>query len=198
MAPTGGKRGHGAVRAYLENQRARHVAVSIEDRDYRPGTTAHATWANSAGRSFIWRRHEIENYLLHPRVVLELFNYFRAAGASWAGSLPATEADVSALLRTLASPLLEDHAAAVLREDLVRQINAVGSLSFGLARPAPAAGSHTPRRAEWLPALHQEAARLGQTCTDVAALPALQPAAITASYTALLTRFQAPRLPRFG
>jgi len=73
----------------------------VEDRDYRPGAVANATWANRAGRSFIWRRHEIENYLLHPRVVLELFNNFRATGAAWANSLPANEPDVSALLQSL-------------------------------------------------------------------------------------------------
>jgi hypothetical protein len=192
MASTGAKSGHGAVCAYLENQRPPHVAISVEDRDHRPRAHAQATWGNLLGRRYIWRRHEIENYLLHPRVVLELFNDFRAAGAAWANSLPATEADVSALLRTLAGPLLEDHAAEVLRAEIVQQINAIGSLSFGPARPAPAAGSHAPGQAQWLPALQNEAARLGRTSTAVAALPALQPAALAARYTALLTTMQNP------
>jgi hypothetical protein len=168
------------------------VAVSIEDRDYRPGAIAQPTWANPAGRRFIWRRHEIENYLLHTRVVLELFHDFRAAGAAWANSLPGAEADVSALLRNLASPLLEDYAAEVLREELVRQVNAIGSLSFGPGRPAPVAGSPAPTQAQWLAALQHEATRLGQTCATVAAVPNLQPAAITARYTTLLGTFQDP------
>jgi hypothetical protein len=190
----GGSKGHGAVRYYLENRLSppQDVAIAVEDRDYRLRKTADDSWMNPVGTSLIWRRHEIENYLLHPRVVLELFNDFRAAGAAWANTLPAAEADVAALLRTLASPLLEDHAAEVLREEMVQQINAIGSLSFGPARPAPATGLPAPGQAEWLPVLQQEAARLGRTCTDVAALPGLQPAAIAARYAALLTRCQDP------
>jgi hypothetical protein len=190
----GGSKGHGAVRFYLESRSSppHDVAIAVEDRDYHARSAADATWANRAGRSFIWRRHEIQNYLLHPQVVLELFNDFRAAGAAWANSLPAAVADVSALLRSLASLLLEDYAAAVLREEMVQQINAIGSLSFGPQRPTPAAGSPAPSQAQWLQALQQEATRLGRTCTDVASLPALQPAAFTARYTALLTTFQNP------
>ena len=190
----GGSKGHGAVRAYLESRSPPpgDVAIAVEDRDYRLRQTADDSWVNLAGKSFIWRRHEIENFLLHPRVVPELFNDLRAAGAAWANVLPTTVADVSTLLRTLASPLLEDHAAEVLREEIVQQFNTIGSVSFGPTRPAPAAGSAAPGQAQWLPALVQEATRLGQTCAGVAALPALHPAAITARYTALLAMFQNP------
>jgi hypothetical protein len=92
-----------------------------------------------------------------------LFNEFRAAAAGWANALPATEADVSTLLQTLASPLLEDHAAEVLKDELVRRINAAGTLSFSFPRPIPP-GAHTCGQAQWMPALEQEAARLRQTC----------------------------------
>jgi hypothetical protein len=197
VVATGGKKGHGAIRAYLEsqrtiNQRTPNVAVSVEDRDYGPATGAQSTWANHAGKRFIWRRHEIENYLLHSRVVLELFNDFRAASAAWANSLPATEADVSALLRTLASPLLEDYVAEVLREEIVQQINAIGSLSFGPQRPNPAAGLPVPGQAQWLPALQQEAIRLGGICTAVATHADLSSAAIASRYSALLSTIQNP------
>src|SRR4051794_15404601 len=74
MASAGGDRGLGAVRAYLGSRSPRDVAISTQDRNYRPQGLAQATWANPSGRSFIWRRHEIENYLLQPRVVLELCN----------------------------------------------------------------------------------------------------------------------------
>jgi hypothetical protein len=189
----GGSKGHGAVRAYLESRTPRDVGIAIEDRDYRPLTAANASWVNQAGKSFIWRRHEIENYLLQPRVVLELFNDFRAPPArAWAAQLPATEPDVSALLQQLASPLLEDHAAGVLQEELLRQINGIGSVSFGPPRPAPAAGAHAPGQAEWIGALQQEATRLCQTCNDVASLPHLQVATITARYRTLLAHYQMP------
>ena len=80
-SPSGGSRGLGAVRAYLQSRSAHDVAVAVEDRNHRPFAVANATWANQASRSFIWRRHEIENYLLHPRVVLALFDELRACPA---------------------------------------------------------------------------------------------------------------------
>src|SRR5262249_46338676 len=71
MAPSGGSGGLGAVRVYLLNRSANDVAISVEDRDYfRTRAEAHAGWGNLAANGYIWRRHEIENYLLHPRVVL--------------------------------------------------------------------------------------------------------------------------------
>jgi hypothetical protein len=192
IEPAGGIKGHGAVRAYLEGRSSKDVAVSIEDRDYRPRTIANASWVNQAGKSFIWRRHGIENYLLEPSVVLETFNGFRGTGAAWANSLPATENDASSLLQTLARGQLEDHAAAVMKEELVQLINGAGSLSFGPQRPAPAAGTHVIGQALWVAALQLEASRLAQTCQDVAAMPNLQPPAIAASYNAHLAQFQIP------
>ena len=189
---TGGMKGHGAVRDYLESHSKHDVAISIQDRDYRLAATASNTWANPAGKNFIWRKHEIENHLLHPRVVHEAFQQFRTIGAAWTNSLPATENDASALLQTLAGPLLENHAAEVLREELVRKINVTGSLSFGPPRPAPPAGSQMRGQAQWVPALQMEASRLCQTCRDVAALPELQPPAISPRYHVHLAQFQDP------
>ena len=192
-SPSGGSSALGAVRAYLQSRSTNDIAVAVEDRNHRSLAVANATWVNQAGRSFIWRRHEIENYLLHPRVVLALFNELRAIpGLNWAVGLPASEPDVDAVLRTVAAPLLADHAAEVLRDEIVQQINAVGSLSFGPKRPAPPAGAHAPGHAEWLAALLQEATRLSQTCTGVAGLPPLEGAAITARYNALLAQYQQP------
>jgi hypothetical protein len=192
-SPSGGSSGLGAVRAYLESRSANDVAVAVEDRNHRPLAMATATWANPAGRSFIWRRHEMENYLLHPRVVLALFNELRAlSGFHWVVGLPTSEPDVDALLQTLAAPLLANHAAEVLRDEIVRQINAVGSVSFSLARPVPPAGAHAPGQAQWLTALLQEATRLSQACTAVAGLASLQGAAITARYHALVAQYQQP------
>ncbi len=192
-SPSGGSRGLGAVRAYLQSRSAHDVAVAVEDRNHRPFAVANATWANPASQSFIWRRHEIENYLLHPRVVLALFDELRTLpGLHWTVGLPASESDVDALLQALAAPLLADHAAEVLRDEIVEQINAVGSVGFGIARPAPPAGAHAPREPEWLAVLLQEATRLSQACTAVASLPPLQAAALTARYGALVAQYQQP------
>jgi hypothetical protein len=87
---------------------------------------------------------------------------------------------------------LEHHAAEVLRDEIVRQINAVGSVSFGIRRPAPPAGAHVPGQAQWLPMLIQEATRLCQTCTTVAGLHPLQTNAITVRYSQLVGQYQQP------
>ena len=193
MAPSGGSGGLGAVRVYLLNRSPNDVAISVEDRDYyRTQAQAHATWANLAANAYIWRRHEIENYLLHPRVVLALFDDYRAAGTPWAAALPATEPDVLALLQTVAAPLLENHAGEVLRVELLRHSTAGGNLQFGAIRPPAPAGASVPGQAAWVLALQQEAARLCGVCTAAAALPEFQPAAIAARYQTLLAQFQAP------
>ena len=186
-SPSGGSSGLGAVRAYLESRSANDVAVAVEDRNHRLLAMADDTWTKRAGRSFTWRRHEIENYLLHPQVVLALFDELRALpGLRWAVGLPTSQPDVDALLQTLAAPLLADHAAEVLRDEIVRQINAVGSVSFSIAQASSPAGAHAPGRTEWLASLLQGATRLSQACTTVAGLPSLQNAAITARYDALV------------
>jgi hypothetical protein len=193
MAPSGGSGGLGAVRVYLLNRSSSDVAISVEDRDYdRTQAQAHASWANLAARKYIWRRHEIENYLLHGRVVLALFDDYRAAGKLWAASLPASEPDVLILLRALAAPLLENHAGEVLRVELRDGSTAGGNLQFGAIRPPASSGASVADQGAWVPALQHEAARLCRVCTTAAALPALQPAAITARYQALLGQFQAP------
>ncbi|HEY1186215.1 MAG TPA: hypothetical protein VGE74_01100, partial [Gemmata sp.] len=96
----------GAVRNYLQSRTRGDVAISVRDRDYDYTLAqANATWANVTDREFVWRRHEIENYLLEPLVALDLFNEWRALpNAAWARGLPATEGDARALLASLAVP----------------------------------------------------------------------------------------------
>jgi hypothetical protein len=193
MAPSGGSGGLGAVRVYLLNRSPNDVSISVEDRDYyRSAAEAHAGWGNLAANGYIWRRHEIENYLLHPRVVLALFDDYRAAGIPWAAALPAAEPGVRTLLQTVAAPLLENHVGEVLRVELLRHSTAGGNLQFGAIRPPAPPGARVPGQAAWVPALQQEATRLCGVCTAAAALAALQPAAITARYQTLLAQFQAP------
>jgi hypothetical protein len=161
LAPSGGSGGLGAVRVYLQNRSPNDIAIVVEDRDYfQTQAEAHAGWGNQAANGYIWRRHEIENYLLHPRVVLALFDDYRAAAAPWAPALPATEPDVFVLLQTVAVPLLENHAAEVLRVELLRHSTAAGNLQFGALRPPAPPGAIVAGQAAWVPALQLEAARL--------------------------------------
>lgn len=130
--------------------------------------------------------------MLLPRVVLALFDDYRAAAVPWAAALQATEQDVFALLQVVAAPLLENHAGEVLRVELLRHATAGGSLQFGALRPLAPAGATVAGQAEWLPALQHEAARLCGACTAAAAHPALQAAAIATRYQVVLTQFQDP------
>jgi hypothetical protein len=193
MAPSGGSGGLGGVRVYLRNLGHQNVSISVEDRDYyRTEAQAHAGWGNRAAREFFWRRHEIENFLLHPRVALALYDDLRTTGVGWAAALPTTEADVLASLQTVAAALLENHAAEVLRVELLRHSVAGGNLQFGATKPTAPPGATVAGQAAWVPALQQEAARLCASCSVAAGHPELQPAAIAARYQILLARFQTP------
>lgn len=193
MAPSGGSGGLGGVRVYLRNLSENNVAIAVEDRDYyRTQAQAHAGWGNPAAHEFFWRRHEIENYLLHPRVVLALFDDLRNTGFGWATPFPAAEPDAFALLQKVAIPLLENHAAEVLRVELLRHSVARGNLQFGALRPPAPPGATVAGQAGWVAALQQEAARLCASCVTAAAQPALQAAAIATRYEILLQQFQAP------
>ena len=193
LAPSGGSGGLGAVRVYLLNRSPNDVAITIEDRDYyRTQMQAHADWANPQANAYTWRRHEIENYLVCPRVLLALFDDYRAASVPWSLLLPATEPDAFALLHTVAAPLLENHAAEVLRVELLRHSTRAGSLQFGALKPPAPPGATVAGQAAWVPALQQEAGRLCGVCAAAAALPELQPAAIAARYQVLLAQFLLP------
>jgi hypothetical protein len=193
VAPSGGRGGLGAIRVYLLNLSQNNTAIAVEDRDYhRTRAEAHAAWGNLKATRYIWRRHEIENYLLHPPVVLALFDDYRAAAVPWSLGLPTTEAAVLAMLQAVAVPLLENHAGEVLRVELLAQAAAGGNLQFGPARPPVPPGATVAGQAGWIPALQQEASRLCTACSAAAANPAFQHAAISARYRAILAQFQAP------
>lgn len=190
-APSGGSGGLGAVRDYLLKRVPNDVAISVRDRDYdRTRAEAHAGWGNRKTTGYTWRRHEIENYLLDPRVVLAFFNGRRSAGDVWARAMPGTEADVLTLLQAVAAPLLENHTAEVLRVELQQHSTTGGNLQFGPKPPAAPPGATVPGQVDWLPVLQQEAARLCGACAAAAALSAFQPGEILARYQTLLGQFQ--------
>ena len=191
VIPAGGSSGLGAVRTYLRHRSRNDVAITIEDRDYfRTRAEAHAIWGNNAASGYAWRRHEIENYLLHPRVVLALFDDYRAA--AWGAVLPTNEPDVLTLLQMVAAPLIENHAAEVLRVELLRRSTGGGSLQFGALKPPASSGSSVAGQAAWVPALQQEALRLCAVCAAAANFAEFQPAAIAARYQTLLAHYRSP------
>jgi hypothetical protein len=94
VTPAGDQASLGSVASYLRmNGR---VAARVEDRDYRPLCEAEASFG-AGSRRFVWRRHEIESYLLQPQVVAEALRRIpRGRGPVSAGG--PTQAEVAELL----------------------------------------------------------------------------------------------------
>lgn len=199
IAHTGSDTGLGAVRQYIERPKpqstppvAADVAVSVADRNYRPRAESDATWNNAADRRFVWRRHEIENFLLEPRVILEAFDSFRATVQQpWVAGLPTSETAVSQFLQAVAVRLIENHAAEILRAELIRVLGSQ-QLRFGISAPPRPPGAIVPGQAEWLPVLTAEATRILGSCATASTLVAYQPSEIATRYQVLLTQFQNP------
>ena len=190
VVPAGGSKGLGSIRAYLAGG-LHDTAIRVGDRDHTVSRAeANAEWAVPDANQYHWRRHEIENFLLHPGVLLALADDYRASGSAWAATWPATDPDALALLTTVATPLLEDHVGEVLRAELAGQLSAIGS-QFGPPRPGPVAGAAAPVQAAWVAALQAEAMRLRGAFAAAAAHRALDPANIAARYATLLTQCQA-------
>lgn len=200
MAPSGSSRGHGAVRNFLTNRGPDDVVISVEDRDYMCSRReAESSWADPSRDHFRWRRHEIENYLLEPPVVLALFDGYRQAGATWARTLPVTTSDVLTWLQTIAAGWIENHAGEVLKAELLwLATTAGGNLKFGPKPPPKPPGQSATDEAGWVAALQTEATRLCGACAVASRLPELQPAAIAARYQVLRTEFQAGDFLRSG
>ncbi|MBM4080820.1 MAG: hypothetical protein FJ278_14035 [Planctomycetes bacterium] len=132
VSPAGGDSSLASVASWLE-ERSRRTrkdgtlgppsdrAFSIEDRDYRPRAEADASWHTKGNKRLMWRRHEVENYLLEPGVVLRAFDSLRRTVTfPWARKLPTEELAVAELLADLARPMSEDHAGRLLHWELRR------------------------------------------------------------------------------
>jgi hypothetical protein len=140
-------------------------------------------------RKLTWRRHEIENYLLEPPVVLAAFQSFRQSPRrAWAEALPSDEAAVVELLAQLARAALAAHAAQVL----CRQLHDVTTMGNPAEFRVPARAHRPRQRDEWLVALRTEAARVREAGSDLAGSAALESSGIEARYDALLADFQRP------
>lgn len=116
IEPAGGTAGLGSVRQYLEEVHGqdgeqRADVLLVQDRDLRPRAEADASWVAVGQRSLLWTRHEIENFLVEPAVVADVCAAYRAEGFEWARDLPLDQPAAEALLRALAEPLLDGHAA---------------------------------------------------------------------------------------
>lgn len=189
----GGDRGLRGVHAYLRATRADSIGLTIEDRNYRPRAEALTTWDSGKPR-LVWSRHEIENYLLHPRVLARGFERMQdAAGKSpWVRKLPRDEAVIFERLVVAARPMLDDHAARLLCFELYTETTRGNPADFRMMAPRPPPGARAAGRVDWLAALQREAERVRQACGRVCDLGSLDPASIEARYEGLLAEVHHP------
>ena len=105
--------------AYLTRQN--QPVFTIQDRDFRPLSEAEECYdPNYADRHFMWRRHELENYLIEPRVVANCFKQLQPYSKV---TLPETENSARHWIKNLAQDLLEDQAGRQTAWELRRQLH---------------------------------------------------------------------------
>lgn len=168
IEPAGGDRSLGSVANYLEE---RHLvrAYVIQDRNFRPLAEAERAWRQPHEKRWMWRRHEIENYLLDPRLVNDAFQALKRDRVRGADRLPDDPSLVLHELQELARPMLEDHTGWLTYEQLVSHKRNVGDtrLLWPNPRLQPPMDSSYPGRTEWLDYLCSECARLKRACNTV-------------------------------
>ena len=115
----GGARNIRPAAAYLTRQN--QPVFTIQDRDFRPLSEAEECYSqNYADRHFMWRRHELENYLIEPRVVANCFKQLQPYSKV---TLPETENSARHWIKELARDLLEDQAGRQTAWELRRQLH---------------------------------------------------------------------------
>ena len=115
----GGVRNLRPAAAYLTQQN--QPVFTIQDRDFRPLSEAEECYnENYADRHFMWRRHELENYLIEPRVVANCFKQLQSHSKI---ALPDIEDSARHWIKNLAQALLEDQAGRRTLWELRHQLH---------------------------------------------------------------------------
>ena len=131
--PVGGASNLRPTAAYLTLQN--QPVFTIQDRDFRSLSEAEECYdPNYADQHFMWRRHELENYLIEPRVVANCFKQLQPHSKI---TLPETEDSARHWIKNLARDLLEDQAGRQTAWELRRQLHdtfpTISSISQGNA-----------------------------------------------------------------
>ena len=115
----GGARNLRPTTAYLALQN--QPVFTVADRDFRPLSEAEECYSeNYTERHFMWRRHELENYLIEPRVVANRFKQLQPHSKI---TLPDTEDSARHWIKNLAQALLEDQAGRRTSWELRHQLH---------------------------------------------------------------------------
>ena len=159
---------------------------TVEDRDYRTRRAADASWEPSSVH-LIWRRHEIENYLLDPRVIAQAFQNLRSLMRRWHPGLPSSASDVDSLMQQLARPMAENFVGWVTYWRLVDHKRTLADTRFLYPdRRNPLRPVRYPGRQAWLDHLHRECARLRADCQEISTSDEFSDAYIDRLYDANL------------
>lgn len=122
----GGIKGTGPIAAFLRRQRGGTVAY-VNDRDYRPRDDAERAFADGQN-GFLWRRHSIENYLLHPLVIRSALSRVkerfkpRANAPGWLAALPDDTDEISDMLRACAQSRAPEEACRMANHRLWKEL----------------------------------------------------------------------------
>lgn len=193
VASAGGEKGLKAAASFLRRQRPDCTVAYISDRDYRRRAEADASFADGTP-GFIWRWHEIENYLLHPAVVVETFKRLKGSLQSapgglppWARSLPEAPEPVTAALRECAAAIAPREAGRMclcrLREETSETVGRVQFREPSFADPQ----TDVCRQA-----VLAETARIVAKAGEAAACPVLAGATVSARYDEILAHITSP------
>lgn len=164
----------GSVATWLEKRG--HRAYTIKDRDYRLREQVERYWEANSKR-LMWYRHEIENYLLDPRIVLAAFHQLRKDDIRGAKSLPDDSASIEELLRSLAVPLLVNHTGRCAYWALYAYVP-VDEVCLKLPRPS----GNNSNREGWLDYLESEGRRFQSVCGCLANDERFQRSAIESEF----------------
>lgn len=176
----------GSLRRYLAERAGTTGAYIIEDRDFAPAEEVEKRWRKEDATRWRWRRHEIDNYLLDPRLVAYAFRELKKTpgGGGRAAKLPDDPKPVLALLQRLAEPLLADYAGQLTCHQL--------RFYKGDTTNTALTCKNKPSSGDWLDFLKTECERLRQDCDKIVADDTFNFAAIEKRYHNVLARLKEP------
>lgn len=176
IEPGGGANQPRIMRQWLEQRVPGDIAILIHDRDYEPLPPILAGWADPNQRCLFWTAHEIENYILEPWLIHELFDEYR--GTITVGGLPPDAVAIDAILQAEARRLFNDHIGRTLCGELRRHKRTLGNTEINVPKVDPLAGTAV----QWRNEIQAQITQLHATCGAVVATPDFQAANVLAAW----------------
>lgn len=190
IEPVGSDSGLGVRQEQLQNLNPRSRVYVIEDRNFRDVSWVEERWNRTDKKRFYWSRHEIENYLLDPRVVFKAFEAIRSTRSGRNSRLPTTETGVRDLLEQVAREQIEHYVGLLLcRSELSSP-----SYFVGYSCNEPPSETDTPfsDRETWIKLLQQRGENFQQESLQRSSSNVFSPTEIATRYQHHLMRCTVP------